>query len=619
MKPLYFRFFAFFLFAGLLDFLAAEPQPISASISAGLWLALLSQFCLWLFAQLGWGRLLLQRLAPGSANLGMALATGSLFYASLAFFLGAFGLLRPELRWLLFAVNAAGLACFLPLKIERPQFSLKSALYLPLALFLLLNLLDAFVIHSYWDPLHHHLLGPRLWWEEGRIYFPRHAISAYQEGGFEQLFLWPHFFFAQSGGRGLLPVQIFAQLTHLVLGLGGSLLLAHSLLRKWETRAESRPLALLLFAIPLSLQFAIPTAKNDWGIVLWVLAGFSLLSEGKKSAPLAGLLLGFALIAKLSAVYSVVPLLAAVFFLLPARRRNFPLLLSGIALGMIPLAARNYLGTGDPFFPLFASLFPIHPEALGPTWMEALRQYQNSGHWLFISRMREWGVEFALAPSLLILPILLRPIEQPLARALALSLPLSFLLFVLSSGGAAELRLLGPMLPISGLAVGLLVDRFFSSRRAGLYLPGLLLLILLFTIPFRWESLSRLPAIPHPEQQVRSYIGAESQAWFRDHFHLGDKAALLVDTRLYHSVPYPITRIWDDPELDREVRRATSTEDFFRLLRARGFTHLILSEEKLDLFYPAALVAAVENWVLDRRKGIVFETPHSIVLDLRLL
>lgn len=604
------------LFVGALaDTLAGPPQPVGASISPNLWAALLFQFVLWIIAMRGWGAQIATLLGSDLPEEGKWLGLGAFFYALIAFTLSALGLLRPELRWALILWNALGIALSPSIKIPRLHFILAIACA-PIAVLLTLLSIDSLVIHPYWDPLHHHLLGPRIWWEQGKVYFPSERISAYQEGGFEQLFLWPHFFFAGKGGLGLLPVQIFAQLTHFLLGFGGSLLLAHAFLRREIAAPGGRIFALMLFAIPASLQFGIPTAKNDWGMVLWTLTAFSLLGERTVRATfVSGLLFGFTLMAKISSVYAILPILLLSLFLFSTLRRPKVLLTlaGGILLGILPLALRNFLGAGNPFFPVFANWFPH--AALGPTWREALAAYQ-SGHVSILIRLFEWSREFLFAPALVALPLLWRRRESALVRALAFALPLGLILFYLTAGEPTELRLIGVCLPISGLLAGILLDRLMQRLPYRESLPLLLIALLVPFLPFRWDALSRIKKISHPEEQARGYIGSEAQAWFRNQFVAGQKAALLVDTRLYHSMPYPIVRIWDAPALDAKVREAKSAPEFLAILKKEGFSHLILTQEKLDLFYPQALVSEVEGWILANDQHVVFRTPYSLVVEL---
>ncbi|MGE3260931.1 MAG: hypothetical protein AB7K68_04035 [Bacteriovoracia bacterium] len=604
------------LFVGALaDTLSGPPQPISATITPNLWAALLFQFVLWIAATRGWGAQIATLLGSDLPEEGKWLGLGAFFYALIAFTLSALGLLRPELRWALILLNALGIALSPSIKIPRLHFILAIA-GAPIAVLLALIAIDSLVIHPYWDPLHHHLLGPRIWWEQGKVYFPREQISAYQEGGFEQLFLWPHFFFAGKGGLGLLPVQIFAQLTHFLLGFGGSLILAYSFLRREISTPSGRIFALMLFAIPASLQFGIPTAKNGWGMVLWILTAFSLLGERSlKATFVAAFLFGFTLLAKISSVYAILPILFLSLCFFSTLRRPKPLFLlaAGMLLGMLPLALRNFIGTGDPFFPLFAKWFPH--AALGPTWLEAIAAYQT-GHVSILTRLFEWSREFLFAPALVALPLLWRKQESALVRILAFSFPLGFLLFYFTAGEPTELRLIGACLPISGLLAGILLDRLLQRLPYRESMPLFLVALSIPFLPFRWDALSRIKKIPHPEEQARAYIGSEAQAWFRSQFVAGQKAALLVDTRLYHSMPYPIVRIWDSPALDAKVREARSAPEFLAILKKEGFSHLILTQEKLDLFYPRALVSEVEGWILANDQHVVFRTPYSLVVEL---
>ena len=145
---------------------------------------------------------------------------------------------------------------------------------------------------------------------------------------------------------------------------------------------------------------------------------------------------------------------------------------------------------------------------------------------------------------------------------------------------------------------------------------GALLLLLTLYLPYRWDALARIPLIPEALLQPRRYISGEAQGWFRDHYQTGWKAALLVESRTYHSIPFPVVRPWDAPKLDSILRGAPSPAEFVQRLRSEGFTHLILSQEKLDLFYPRQLVEIVEPFLLAQPSSHVFRSTHSVVVDL---
>lgn len=608
----------------LFDYVAGAPAPVDSPMHFGLWTAIAVQFFLWISSMHSWGKILAPAAGVKQTPPGISLAVGALFYALIALLLASVGLLSPGLRYFLFIIQALGLAWIPAERIKINKELLIASL--PLALLCALNLADSFYIHPYWDPLHHHLTGARLFWEKGKMHFPTQSISAYQEGGFEMLFLWPHFFFAKAGGLGLLPVQIFSQLTHCALGFGGSLLIAHSLAQRWLTDKKWQLLAVTLFAIPASLQFAVPTAKNDWGIVLWLLAGFWLLcreSQTKKTWPifaLAGLFWGYAWLAKLSAGFAIAGLAAIFLFRRPKPKEIISFTLAFLA-GAFPLALRNYLGTGDPLFPLFPDFFPLKPGAMGPTWREALRAYQaESGQ--FLLRLKEFALEFPLAPAIAAVPLIaLKKKEDPALRACALAIAVSFLLFAALAGKATELRLLGAILPLAALLVAVLVQRLsrllFFLR--GPWLPWALLAALALALPYRKDAIYRIRAIPYADLLTRNYASGEAQGWFRDNHKPEMRAAVLVETRLYHSLPFPMVRIWDAPLLDAKLRHAQSGAEFVKILKEEHFTHLILSKEKLDLFYPKDTVGMVEAYVLPQEQAIVFRTPMSVVAEINKL
>ncbi len=177
------------------------------------------------------------------------------------------------------------------------------------------------------------------------------------------------------------------------------------------------------------------------------------------------------------------------------------------------------------------------------------------------------------------------------------------------------------MLPLSALLLGVLLQRIgerlpFRAK----YFPAILLSLLALLLPYRWESIARFGKMPaYNHLLVRGYVSGEAQGWFRDHFRPGMRAALLSEARFYHSIPFPVVRLWDAPEIDAKLREAKSPGEFLRTLSAEGFTQLILSDEKLDLFYPKDQVAAVEAYVLNRPETFLFSSAHSIVADLAKL
>jgi hypothetical protein len=622
-------FASFLMIFTLFDFVAGDPGPVDQPLSFALWISLFVQFFLWISSIDSWGKILATSAGLKDCPAGVRLALGSLFYAFIALLLAWVGLLYPPMKYFLFILQSLALA-WAPGELPRPRRTALIA-FAPLALLFALNILDSFVIHPYWDPLHHHLAGARLFWERGQMFFPDTAIASYQEGGFELLFLWPHFLFAKANGLGLLPVQVFSQLTHSVLGFGGSLLVAGTLAEKWLPEKSWRPLAVTAFALPVSLQFAVPTAKNDWGIVLLVLAGFWILSsiELARTAhsakrmlraqlALAGLMWGFAFLGKLSSGFA----LAGMGTLLLFRRfslKEITIFSSGFLLGALPLALRNFGATGDPFFPLLGNLFPIRVQAMGPTWIEALAAYQQAP--LGLSRIHELSEEFPLASLSFLVPLLAfaRKDEKGL-RAAGAGLAVALLLFSFLAGRATEIRLLGPLLPLSALLSVVLLARIASLiPLVPKQLPWALLTALAFVMPYRWSALARAHSIPHAHELTRAYVSGEAQGWFRDHYKLGMRAGLLVETRVYHSLPFPIVRFWDAPRIDARLRATTSGPEFVRVLHELGFTHLILSQEKLDLFYPKELVGRIEGYVLPLTDTHVFTSEHSIVADVNLL
>jgi hypothetical protein len=558
-----------------------------------------------------------------------------LAFALVAFFLAAASLLHPGWRFALFALNSLGIA------LEGGLLSLSSLsalslfgkkrkwrdpallAFLPVLLLFALQIPDALLISPYWDPLHYHLVLPRLWWERGGIYFPDQAIATYQGGGFELLYLWPHFFFAQAGGKGLLPVQIFGQLTHLVFGFAASIAIAWALIERWLPTFLWRVLALTLFAGVRSLQFSVPTAKCDWGVILLVLAGFWILAYGEKRKKTewkfylaGGVMWGFAWLAKLSSGYAIAALGLPLLLFSRLRPKQLTLLAFGFFLGALPLVLRNLLGTGNPIWPMLADLFPTKASSLGPTWVEALSHFRGVGK--FGLRLREWCQESPLALlSPLGLLLALPGGEKDAGLRAACVAPIAGLfLFVLTAGAATEMRLAGALLPLAALAGSVLLEIGIRKFRSSSRLPGVLLALSALALPYNFSSWQRLGGIARPEQLASGYIGAFAQRWFREHYKPGMKLAMIVDVRTYHSIPLPVILVWDYPRLDAKIQASPDVHSALEAIRTEGFTHLLISQEKFDLFYSRKWVADIESYVLARPDSFVFHTPYSIIASV---
>ena len=172
-----------------------------------------------------------------------------------------------------------------------------------------------------------------------------------------------------SVGLFLRNVSI-AKLFHWFAGFLTAMLLMVIIDKETQRRGLALFFGLMLWLTPTFLN-QVTVTYSDVGVTLFVLAGFSLFLQGLYGARslrhffLAGLMLGFAVSCKYSAVMFAVPMGGwLVIHLLhePKAERSFlaralGLFSLGALLGCIYWFLRAFFSTGDPFFPYLTAKF----------------------------------------------------------------------------------------------------------------------------------------------------------------------------------------------------------------------------------------------------------------------
>lgn len=235
-------------------------------------------------------------------------------------------------------------------------FSLQSLLALSFAPFIIFNILKALLPpHGPTDVLYYHMTLPKL-------FLAREAIVTYPT-------FVPSFF--PANGELLFTLSMvlggpsFVGLTH----FGFSLLTVIGLYAYAQKYVHTQ------FALLPGIIYVTAPVVNSWGTMAYTCAmvGFYLfiftmllLEEGPKSsrkeAAVWGVMAGMALGLK----YQAIPLIGAItlcfcMMKIKASRRFLPQLLIALAVGTLiasPWFIRNYLVTGNPFFPVLDDLFP---------------------------------------------------------------------------------------------------------------------------------------------------------------------------------------------------------------------------------------------------------------------
>ncbi|HEC91117.1 MAG TPA: hypothetical protein ENI55_05565 [Alphaproteobacteria bacterium] len=518
----------------------------------------------------------------------------------LIFWLGVSGLFSPLPMALVLIAGVPGVAF-----LGRPE-GLSGAPLSPLELFLLAVLLLALSLDGLEglsppadaDTLAYHFAIPKLFLQEGRIFFIPRAV----DGAAPLLLQMTYGVALGLGGEKALTLWT------MVSGWGTALLL-FVLARNHMNRAWALAITLIWLTTPAVLY------GGGAGQVEVRNAGFALLAvaalmRGHKAgwlryAALAGLAAGLFMGSKYTGLLFAA---AAVGALLTLRR--WPL--QAVVFGAMALLAGfqwylwNFLHTGDPVFPM---LFPLIGDANYPYWdadhylafrndlFQGERAIPNTPLWMlaypFLATFATSGAfdsgRAGLGPFLLlILPFAVagfwryrRDIATGPWRAPVIVFTL-FYVFWFLSGSSQRVRHLVPLYPVVLLVCAYLAIRWTESAKAGwpLYLAGIFTLGIQMaghgasSLNYARYLFSDETRKAYYERNISGYSAVE---WINKNLSGSDKILFLnrqlhylIDVPSYYA--YPSSQVLidvlptvDDPKL------------YYRQLVKQGITH-ILSE-----------------------------------------
>lgn len=482
------------------------------------------------------------------------------------------GWFPPWVYWLVFLPGLAGV---LPLLRELFRSAQRRhAYYLALFIFIFfLRALSASLPSRHGDALLYHLLGPRLWMEAGGFIMHPQLPNALLAASWEILYLWPQmFFFSARPLFGLVEAQLFSQWIHIFFAWAGCALLTMRLFQPY-LRPLFLPTVGLAALFVSGLHWTAPLAKNDVGVAFWALGALVYLVEAfrKKSNPLAwlsGLFAGLALSGKITALFTLGPLgLACLLAAAPWRQWRFlfsfsPLWLLGFFAGAGPLWARNYILSGNPFFPLFSKIFPS--PFISPTWESHFAQVHPSNPFRAFSRLWLRVPElWKESPFILVALALLagaavslwrgREKEQNLAFAsLTGGAFLAYAAFVLTQAPEIELRYLGASLMIlagAGVVVWERVTQRISSMKFRQAAFGVLLVAILATSKLPLHLLGKIWKEPLGVAYISSHTAGEAKGWLRKNA-AGEFTVMAGDNESYYLTPVAHAVLTERPDLD---------------------------------------------------------------------
>lgn len=606
------------------------------SLLSNSWLGLLFLFALFLIftsAILGWGyRILGRKELDLSARAAASFLGASLFTWAVPMLLGSLQLLQlPVVIWIL--LLTPGLYWVLPLLKESWQKCRENSLWFFLFAFLfLVRAFAAALPQAHGDPLLYHLLGPRLWVQHGGFYVSPDLPNAILASSWEYLYIWPQRFFSYwNNASALANAQIFSQWSHLVLGWIGLAILLPLLFR--EERLEKKwNFLLALSALFISgLQWTAGLAKNDAGIALWCLGAvwfFHKATEEKKRTDylmLAGIFSGLAISGKVTASLNIFFLILAIamFVIISEGKKGFqflPRALIFISIGFlasaIPLYARNYFLTSNPFYPMFNAIFPSPWVSL--TWERHFAQVHPSFAGSFLHKILFRIPElFRESPWILLAPFALiwdLFTHKKIPWFLNFFAHAALLIFIITQASEIELRYMGAvMLVLAG--TGIVFFARLDKKMPINLRPYFFIILLMASL-----AASKLPihilrkqwSSHLGEQYVLTHTAGESKGWLRQNMKPGEKAIVAGDNEAYYLSTVDVTVLTENPELDRATFYEKNLRNFLKSICS--ITHA--------------------RYLLDARPGIgfagrfgnaagaeskVFESQGSPIYDLYLL
>lgn len=509
-----------------------------------------------------------------------------------------------------------------------PASALDRLLAVGCAVLVLLQCAKAAIPDGHPDPLYYGLLGPRLWAQAGRIFMPEGMPIVLRASAWDYLHLWGQVFLGGPGGGGLVEAQIFGQLCHAALAYAGCGFAVYRLVGCYSADLRIRWLAVLAALAAAAMNWTAGLAKNDWGSAFWVLSAAALMA-GSGVSPrmllLGGALLGLGVIAKPSALFTAIPVVASVLWARgEPRRYRLALVMAGLALGALPVAARNLAWTGNPLFPSASWFFGT--QKLSPSWIAYQRGFEEAG----LSGLGStWArVQLLWRQSPLVLALALPAIGSLLRRrwsfggrtvwCLALT---STVLFLVASGPAASLRLLGAGDLLLAAAVPVSLEPVLAGRHRAVISVVLACATMAFgQLP--WGAAANLLAIPSiPEVLQRNHsnltyppVGGDARSWLRVHASAGERIASLDDNRLYYLAHLNVVALREDPGIERRVD-GLPDDRLPELLRDLNVRYaLVVTDWRGAMRRRTA--ARLGPWLDRRSEAVVFRSDDALVIDL---
>lgn len=587
-----------------------------------------------------WGKIISRLLGLQSLEPLSSWAFGTVWATLVFALLGHLGVLGPGLDFIPITLLALGPILSLGLTEEKKSniFEEKWPFWICFT-FLLAALGIRFLIstlpHGTTDPFMYHLYAPRFWWASGKIGLPLALPISMQSTYWEYLLGWGPILFGEKPSHGLFEGQIFGQLAHSFLALGGCMLALFFIGKKLQL--SNLCCLILAWVGVLSAEFMLIgcIAKNDLGAIFWGLSAVAFYISDcgiglNKKMIFTGGLAGAAIAAKFNSVLFLGPLFLLFFLVQWKKQEKFPIypfFIFGFSavVAMAPIVIRNVVLVNSFFFPIN---FPLHSPWITPSHLaESLRM---NGYWVsfgdFIAGILRCFKDNFFSLLIILVPIVVlkrKPYRFSLLVQLAIVCLANYFFFASRFDSHSFLRWLGaPLLLLPALGVAALFS-FNPIKKLEtpllLSLMGVLVIMQLYLERIQiWGVVHRNP-FNLVIRDDDSHSGGSAKAWLRMHASLDDLILSLADNQIYYLSDYRVRVLGDDPELARKTQDINNPAQLLKVIKSTGARYLLDTKHWSGVQYWGREAALLGPMISHNPLAIVFQGKLSRVVDLNLL
>lgn len=482
-------------------------------------------------------------------------------------------------------------------KISFPQFKAPSMLLI----FLAINLFLAYYPSTYFDPLNYHLFGIVNWLKLDKLVHIPSAIQLMHNSYADYTFFPLGILTGHTSLDKLVNFQVSAQLVSYGLGIVCfSFILCTFLERKFSK------LWLSFFCITLILRASLHhkglIAKNDWIALSWFALGFyfifcSKLHENKIKL-LGAFFVGMSIGAKFTYLVAALIGLFSYFLTVEKNYKTHIKILFTCVLVASPYFVRNFIWTSNPIFPMGSKVF--NTELLGPSWLEGLNFFDmklNKLTWDLVSnKLNRIFTYEPITYLFLLVPIFYKSFKNSI-MLIWIGVTGFLFLFFFVVGANSEIRHFGPIaLSINGFGASvlfLLCEKFKLKVSSQLLVVSSFIVVMIFNVLILDNQLNPIPSSlregivsPRTSSLISEKRGLYLAAKLPGFISKDSKLALLDDTPPYYFSHLGILRLWDDPNIDRDMNICgEQLRCIVNSLKKWRITHLIDTDTMFDPYY----------------------------------